>query len=749
MYVRRFLALGAVLIGTACEVPVDTGTSNPDFGVTSVAVQPHSATVLVGDSLQLSASVIMSNNRPPNSVNWTSTNSGLATVSSAGVVRGRAAGGLFIRASSGSKRDSAAVTVVDPSPPPVASVSVAPGAVTVTVGGTVSLVATLQDANGNTLAGRAITWASSNAGVAMVSGTGVVSAAAVGAATITATSEGYSGTATVSVTAVPVASVSVSPATASVQAGQAVQLTATPKDANGTALSGRSVTWASSNAGVATVSGGVVSGVAAGSVTITATSEGHSGTATVSVTVVPVASVSVSPATASVQAGQTLQLTATPEDASSSPLSGRAVTWTSSDGGVATVSGTGLVKGVAVGSATITATSEGQSGSATVAVTVSASAPGTVGDLAVAASTDSSVTLRFTEVDGGMGAPASYDIRYATGSTLSWGANTSSVSRGTCATPVAGTAVGASRTCTVLGLIAATTYSFELVAFRGTLTVNAVFGGLSNVATGTTTGGTTPPPPPGSGVTYYRTNFTDGTTGPLDVYAYNGGSCTSSSDYVDPGSTHSIKCAIPAATSGAAALQAWFGNGGLANQPKDPSLDQDLFEEVRFVLAPGAASAIGGTSCNSSNPTSQFKVHKSVYGQVGSARNGWVMSDIGPCSDGNIGIFSEPEMWTINGQESPWPGTYPSLHEGTVYDVVYRYHRYTAQGCGTIAIWFNGTKVMDSPCWSYMGTTNGSAEGLLLWDGAVYLQAGLTPLVVYNLFAQATNYPIGAGTASR
>jgi len=750
MYFRSFLALSAVLIGTACAVPVDTGSSNPDFGVTSVAVQPKTATVVVGDSLPLSASVIMSNNRPPNSVTWTSTNSGLATVSSAGVVRGRAAGGLFIRASSGSKRDSAAVTVVDPSPPPVASVSVAPGAVTVAVGGTVSLVASLKDANGNTLAGRTITWASSNAGVAMVSGTGVVSAAAVGAATITATSEGQSGTATVSVTAVPVASVSMSPATASVQAGQTVQVTATPKDANGTALSGRSVTWASSNAGVATVSGGVVSGVAAGSVTITATSEGHSGTATVSVTAVPVASVSVSPATASVQAGQTLQLTATPKDASGSSLSGRAVTWTSSNGGVATVSVTGLVTGVAAGPATITATSEGQSGSATVAVTVSATAPGTVGDLTVAATTDSSVTLRFTEVDGGTGAPASYDIRYATGSTLSWGANTSSVSRGTCATPVAGTAVGASRTCTVLGLVAATTYSFELVAFRGTLTVNAVFGALSNVATGTTTGGTPPPPPPppGSGVTYYRTNFTDGTTGPLDVYAYNGGSCASSTDYQDPGSAHSIKCTVPAGTSGAAALQAWFGNGGLANQPKDPSLDQDLFEEVRFVLAPGAASAIGGTSCNSSNPTSQFKVHKSVYGQVGSAQNGWVMSDIGPCADGNIGIFSEPEMWTINGQEFPWPGTYPSLHEGTVYDVVYRYHRYTAQGCGTIAIWFNGTKVMDSPCWSYMGTTNGSAQGLLFWDGAVYLQAGLTPLVVYNLFAQATNYAIGGGTAS-
>src|SRR5205807_6203354 len=171
----------------------------------------------------------------------------------------------------------------------------------------VSLVASLKDANGNTLSGRAITWRSSNTGVAAVSGAGLVTAAAAGSAAITATSEGQSGTASVSVTAVPVsvASVTVSPATASVQAGQTFQLTATPKDASGGALSGRTVTWASSNGGVATVSGsGLVSGVAAGSATITATSEGQSGSAVVSVTIVPVASVVVSPATAGVQAGQ-------------------------------------------------------------------------------------------------------------------------------------------------------------------------------------------------------------------------------------------------------------------------------------------------------------------------------------------------------------------------------------------------------------------------------------------------------------
>src|SRR5256885_11766973 len=103
---------------------------------------------------------------------------------------------------------------------------------------------------------------------------------------MTATSEGQSGTAAITVTPVPVASVTVTPATAGVAVGSTVQLTATPKDANGNPLTGRVVTWQSSNNAIASVNGsGLVSGVAAGGpVTITATSEGQSGTAAVTVT---------------------------------------------------------------------------------------------------------------------------------------------------------------------------------------------------------------------------------------------------------------------------------------------------------------------------------------------------------------------------------------------------------------------------------------------------------------------------------
>ena len=85
-------------------------------------------------------------------------------------------------------------------------------------------------------------------------------------------------------------------------------------------------------------------------------------------------------------------------------------------------------------------------------------------------------------------------------SPLSWG-SAPPVARGTCATPLAGKAIGGKRTCTVLGLSPATAYGFQLIAFRGTLNVNVVFGSLSNLAGATTTAGQAqqlqqPPPPP-------------------------------------------------------------------------------------------------------------------------------------------------------------------------------------------------------------------------------------------------------------
>ena len=180
---------------------------------------------------------------------------------------------------------SAAVTADPPAVPAVASVTASPASASVQVGATLQLAGATTDSAGNLLASPTVSWATSNAVVATVAASGVVTGVTAGSATITATSEGKSGTSTITVTNVPVASVTLTPAIASLLIGATAQLTATLKDALGNPLSGRVVTWASSAPGVAAVSGtGSVTGYGVGAVTITATSEGQSGSAAVTVT---------------------------------------------------------------------------------------------------------------------------------------------------------------------------------------------------------------------------------------------------------------------------------------------------------------------------------------------------------------------------------------------------------------------------------------------------------------------------------
>src|SRR5438876_1007233 len=265
--------------GSVSDTALVTVTLAP---VSAVSVAPTAATILVGATTQLQATTTDSIGYvlTGRTVTWASNNSAV-TVGGTGLATGAGTGSATITATSEGQSGTSGVTVTFV---PVASVTVNPASASVQVGQTVQLSATPRDANGNALPGRTVTWASTNTTVATVNGQGLVTAKVVGSATITATSEGQSGSAAITVTAAPVATVTVSPAAAAVQPGQTVQLTATTKDANGNILTGRTVTWASNSNPAATVSSsGLVTGVATGTALITATSEGQSGGAAIAV----------------------------------------------------------------------------------------------------------------------------------------------------------------------------------------------------------------------------------------------------------------------------------------------------------------------------------------------------------------------------------------------------------------------------------------------------------------------------------
>jgi hypothetical protein len=122
-------------------------------------------------------------------------------VTAAGLVTAVAVGAATVTAVVEGVSGTSSITVSAAPVAPVASVTVTPASSQIVVGQTVQLSATLKDANGNVLTNRVIGWSSANTAAATVSNTGLVTAAAVGSATITATSEGKSGTATVTVNA--------------------------------------------------------------------------------------------------------------------------------------------------------------------------------------------------------------------------------------------------------------------------------------------------------------------------------------------------------------------------------------------------------------------------------------------------------------------------------------------------------------------------------------------------------------------
>ncbi|HET7586349.1 MAG TPA: Ig-like domain-containing protein [Gemmatimonadaceae bacterium] len=417
--------------GTASDVATVVVDPVP---VNSVTVSPGSVTITAGESRQLSATVTDASGNPLNRpITWSSDNTAAATVNGSGLVTGVAAGSATITATSDGKTGTANVTV---NPVPVASVSVDPTSATLHPGDRLTLTATVKDADGNTLTGRTVVWSSDNPDAATVpTGSGTVTARNVGTAIISATAEGHSGSATISVVPVPVASVDVTPSSSTLTVGDAVQLTATPRDADGNALSGRDITWDSDNDAVATVNAtGRVTTHAEGDANITATVEGQIGVAAIHVNPVPVATVTVSPSAPHVTVGDSVQLTATMKDAGGNTLAGRTVTWSSNSTGVATVDANGKVHGVAEGSATITATSEGKSGTATVTVD-----PAPVSTVEVTPSSPSitavdSVKLTATAKDAGGAA--------LTGRTITWSSGSPGVATVTQAGMVHGESVG-------------------------------------------------------------------------------------------------------------------------------------------------------------------------------------------------------------------------------------------------------------------------------------------------------------------
>ena len=298
--------------------------------VTGVSVAPTTLSLVRGAVGTLTATVTPAQATNP-AVTWSSSNPTIASVSNSGVVTGVGAGTATIRATTvdGGFVASSTITVTVA----VTGVTVAPSSVSLTTGGTTALTATVLPADASN---RSLSWSSSNAAVASVSTSGVVTALAPGAATITVRTidGGFSASAAVNVSGtIAVSGVSVTPTSLGLERGATGVLSAVISPANAT---NQTVLWSSSDSRIATVTWtGVVTARRPGSVTITARTEdgGKSASATVTVNRLQQSIAFTTPTT--------LPVNQSPFLLRASASSGLPVTFTAS--GACSVSGTVLV----------------------------------------------------------------------------------------------------------------------------------------------------------------------------------------------------------------------------------------------------------------------------------------------------------------------------------------------------------------------------------------------------------------------
>ena len=200
--------------------------------------------------------------------------------------------------------------------------------------------------------------------------------------TVQATSGGKTSTATVIVTAGPLASITVSPTPSSLAVGAAQQFTAVGKDASGNVVAITPSWSVVANGGTIGITSGMfTAGNSTGTFTNTvrASVGGFAGFATVTVSNGPLTTITVTPNPASMQLGGTQQFTAVGKDASGNVVS-ITPTWSVVNGG-GSINGSGFfTAGNSAGtySNTVKATSGATSGTATVIVTAVSQALRTV-----------------------------------------------------------------------------------------------------------------------------------------------------------------------------------------------------------------------------------------------------------------------------------------------------------------------------------------------------------------------------------
>ncbi len=177
-----------------CSVTVNAPAA--PIPVTAIALNKSTTTIAIGDSETLTIIYTPTDANTGKAVNWTSSNTSVATVDNSGKVIGVTVGTATITATSTTDASITASCAVTVQAVAVTGVSINPTSANLQIGGSTDLTYTILPANATD---KSVSWSSSNTSVATVDN-GHVTAVAAGTATITVTTTDGNKTATCSVT---------------------------------------------------------------------------------------------------------------------------------------------------------------------------------------------------------------------------------------------------------------------------------------------------------------------------------------------------------------------------------------------------------------------------------------------------------------------------------------------------------------------------------------------------------------------
>ena len=259
--------------------------------LTAIAITPLTPAIAIGATQQFTVSGSFSDGatRDVTAMSaFASATPATASINASGLALGKVAGTTQITATTGTLTASTVLTV---NPATLLSIAVTPQSPIVPVAATrqLAVIATYSDnSTADVTAGSS--FVSVTPAAATVASSGRVTGVAFGSSVMNASFNGKTASTTVTVPALTLVSIAVTPATASIAVGTQQQFvaTATYSDSSNAIIT-NSAAWTSGTVANATVlNTGVATGIAAGTSNITATAGGQSGSALLTVTAVAI-----------------------------------------------------------------------------------------------------------------------------------------------------------------------------------------------------------------------------------------------------------------------------------------------------------------------------------------------------------------------------------------------------------------------------------------------------------------------------